>query len=83
MVTEHHMKSIFQRGCTWFDIRPSSVQKELPDGRFSLEQDFMEKMVRKIQMYAFISQGYFVDISISEDYEKAKFDFGDNSVKIF
>lgn len=61
----------------------SSVQKELPDGRFSLEQDFMEKMVREIQMYAFISQGYFVDIGIPEDYEKAKFDFGDNSVKIF
>lgn len=58
-----------------------SIQGGLPEGRFSLEQDFMEKRVRELQMYAFISQGYFVDIGIPADYEKAKAAFRDASVK--
>lgn len=50
----------------------SSIQARLPEGRFSLEKDFMEKKIHELQMYAFVSQGYFVDIGIPEDYERAK-----------
>jgi D-glycero-alpha-D-manno-heptose 1-phosphate guanylyltransferase len=40
-------------------------------GRFSMETDFMEKMVDDIKIEGFKSEGYFVDIGIPEDYLKA------------
>lgn len=50
----------------------SSLGEDMPAGPFSLEHDFMEKRVQELLMYAFISKGYFIDIGIPEDYEKAK-----------
>lgn len=39
---------------------------------FSLEKDFMEPQAGQLPMYAFVSQGYFIDIGIPEDYYKAQ-----------
>lgn len=50
----------------------ASILSKLPEERFSLEKDVMEKWVAEWRMYAFISQGYFVDIGIPTDYEKAR-----------
>jgi len=43
----------------------------LPE-KFSFETDFLEYYVNKIRINGFISDGYFIDIGVPEDYEKAQ-----------
>jgi len=43
--------------------------KDIP--KFSFEKDIMEAKVNQIKMQAYISNGYFIDIGIPEDYKKA------------
>jgi len=45
-----------------------NVQQEA----FSLEKDFLEKQVARIHVQAYKSVGYFIDIGIPEDYQKAR-----------
>lgn len=42
---------------------------------FSFENDFMEKKIEQYNFNAFITEGYFIDIGIPEDYFKAQADF--------
>ena len=42
--------------------------------QFSIEQDYFEKYCSNKNLYAFISDGYFIDIGIPEDYERAQID---------
>lgn len=42
---------------------------------FSIEKEFFEKHFTSISIGAFISDNYFIDIGIPDDYEKAKEDF--------
>ena len=42
-----------------------------PD-QFSMEQDYFEKYCSQKQLEGFIDEGYFIDIGIPEDYEKAQ-----------
>lgn len=42
------------------------------DTPFSFEKDFMEQNVRRTNIFAYISDSYFIDIGIPEDYERAK-----------
>jgi D-glycero-alpha-D-manno-heptose 1-phosphate guanylyltransferase len=44
---------------------------ELP-AKFSFEKDVMEKQVSLINMQAYISDGYFIDIGIPEDYARGQ-----------
>lgn len=39
---------------------------------FSFEKDFLEKYITTVKPTAFVQSGYFIDIGIPEDYEKAK-----------
>lgn len=48
--------------------------KKLPTV-FSFESDFLEKELRDLQVGAHITDAYFIDIGIPEDYEKAQRDF--------
>jgi D-glycero-alpha-D-manno-heptose 1-phosphate guanylyltransferase len=43
-----------------------------PDTPFSLEQDFLAPWVRRAPLRVYVSQGYFIDIGIPEDYERAQ-----------
>jgi D-glycero-alpha-D-manno-heptose 1-phosphate guanylyltransferase len=43
--------------------------------KFSLEKDFFEPNLKKLKMMGYVSSGYFIDIGIPEDYQKAKDDF--------
>ena len=43
--------------------------------RFSIEKDFFEKYMDKLNIKPFLSEDYFIDIGIPEDYEKAQHDF--------
>lgn len=40
--------------------------------RFSLEKDVLEKLVSKQPFYGSVSDGYFIDIGIPEDYMRAQ-----------
>ena len=44
--------------------------------KFSFE-DFLEKNLQKLSLYSYIDNGYFIDIGIPDDYQKAIYDFGD------
>jgi len=41
-------------------------------GYFSLEKDFLEVNYKKLRFYGFVFDGYFIDIGLPEDYERAK-----------
>lgn len=45
------------------------------EGRFSFEQDYLEKEVSKGNFCGYKTEGYFIDIGIPEDYKKANIDF--------
>jgi len=42
--------------------------------KFSFEKDFMEKLVNDINIYGIELEGYFIDIGIPDDYQKANQD---------
>lgn len=42
---------------------------------FSFEKDFIEKYFNEINSYGYVSNEYFIDIGIPEDYYKANIDF--------
>jgi len=44
-------------------------------GRFSIEKDCFEQHYREAGMFGFPSQGYFLDIGIPDDYQKAQHEF--------
>lgn len=45
--------------------------KNLPE-KFSFEKDFLEKEVEKENLRGIITNGYFIDIGVPEDYQKAQ-----------
>ncbi|WP_025847907.1 nucleotidyltransferase family protein [Paenibacillus ehimensis] len=45
--------------------------------KFSFETDFLEPYVNKIDFYGYMSDGYFIDIGVPEDYYKAKSELGE------
>lgn len=46
--------------------------RDFPEEKFSLEKDFMEKFLTEKKFYAYISEGYFIDIGIPENYYRAQ-----------
>lgn len=54
----------------------------LPD-RFSIEKDFFEKEVPRGTLAGFVSDGYFIDIGIPEDYSRAQTEFAEGVYKRF
>lgn len=51
------------------------MQKTNPNKNFSIEKDFFEKKLKELNIFGFTHEGYFIDIGIPEDYEKAQHDF--------
>ncbi len=45
-----------------------------PAHAFSIEKDFFEKQTQKLDIGVYLSDGYFIDIGIPEDYTKAQHD---------
>lgn len=46
-----------------------------PDEKFSVEKDFFEKYYKEYDFFGFPFDGYFIDIGIPEDYERANQEF--------
>lgn len=44
------------------------------ESKFSLEKDFFEKYVNQLEIEVHISKGYFIDIGVPEDYQRAQND---------
>lgn len=53
-----------------YDIARNALDQS-PD-IFSIEEEFFPKIVKAGEIGAFISNGYFIDIGVPEDYEKAQ-----------
>jgi len=49
----------------------SLLQKSFP-GKFSFERDYLEKDYRSGKFLALVSDAYFIDIGIPEDYQRAQ-----------
>jgi D-glycero-alpha-D-manno-heptose 1-phosphate guanylyltransferase len=56
-------------------INKDFIDKEEFPEIFSLEKDCFEKYYDKARIFAYLSKGYFLDIGIPEDYQKAQDDF--------
>lgn len=56
-------------------INREIIEKFQVRSKFSFEKDFLEKEVSQLNFGAFISDNYFIDIGIPEDYAKAQQDF--------
>ena len=52
---------------------------QMPD-KFSFETDFLEVYYRKLGMYGFVKNAYFIDIGIPEDYRRAQEELSDSRV---
>ena len=50
---------------------------DLPE-KFSFEKDCLEKYYSTLNIYGYSSKGYFLDIGIPEDYNKAQYDLKEN-----
>lgn len=45
------------------------------EGKFSVEEDLFKPHVHRMHLLGFVSHGYFIDIGIPEEYERAQQDF--------
>lgn len=54
--------------------RETFLAKNLPS-KFSFEKEYLEKYINDKKFYGYADDGYFIDIGIPQDYEKAQSDF--------
>lgn len=54
---------------------PAFLKADLPQ-LFSFEKDFLEKQTGSDKLFGIVQQGYFIDIGIPEDFEKAQLELG-------
>ena len=66
-------EGLINGGIYW--LKKSFLESFNSGQKFSFEQDLMEKEVGIGQISGFISDNYFIDIGIPEDYKKANVDF--------
>lgn len=55
-----------------------NVLVTVEQSKFSFEQDIMEKKISELSIYSFISDGYFIDIGVEQDYYVAQKHFAKN-----
>ena len=55
-----------------YTFKADLLQSRFANGqKFSFEKDFMERFVSELNFYGLVQEGYFIDIGIPEDFEKA------------
>jgi len=62
-------------GGTYVVNRSTDLMDNLP-AKFSFETDVMQRLFRERCFCGFVNDGYFIDIGIPEDFEKANIEFG-------
>ena len=68
---KRHVKEGLINGGTYLLNKDFFNSFDLPN-KFSFERDFLEKYYIDYKFYGFISNAYFIDIGVPEDYERAK-----------
>ena len=58
-----------------------SKAASLPE-KFSFETDFLERYLQQLRVCGFVSEGYFIDIGIPEDYRRAQVDLAVDLAKV-
>lgn len=79
-VTEDVVTAFLEKGMTGPGLINAGVYFLSPDlfnrfeltGNFSLETDFFQQHIDSLKPGAYITEGWFIDIGIPEDYEKAQ-----------
>jgi len=66
----HFDKGLINGGV--YVVSRSALLSVAPHGSFSFEHDFLEKYYGLYPFYGFVHDGFFIDIGIPEDYEKAQ-----------
>lgn len=66
-------RSVINGGVYALNI-PSFIKETFPE-KFSFEKDYLGKYVKEKRMYGLKGDGYFIDIGIPEDYNKAQEEF--------
>jgi D-glycero-alpha-D-manno-heptose 1-phosphate guanylyltransferase len=56
-------------------LKTGLLEDDMLPETFSFEQDFLEHSLSRLVVKGFISDGYFIDIGIPADYEKAQVEF--------
>jgi D-glycero-alpha-D-manno-heptose 1-phosphate guanylyltransferase len=56
-------------------VLKKDLLKDMPQ-KFSFEKDFLEKEYKHVSIYGTVFDGFFIDIGIPEDYERAKNELG-------
>ena len=51
------------------------MKKDFPE-KFSFEKDYLEKEYKKGKLFGIVQEGYFIDIGIPEDFERAQGELG-------
>lgn len=68
-------KSFYEEGLISGGTYAVNIQRFLSESlprKFSFEQDYLEKYVKKRELFALVQDEYFIDIGIPEDYERAQ-----------
>jgi len=55
--------------------RETFLEETPSEKNFSIEKDFFETHIKQLNLYGFCYDGYFIDIGIPEDFNKAQNDF--------
>jgi D-glycero-alpha-D-manno-heptose 1-phosphate guanylyltransferase len=56
-------------------IEREALQRRALPEKFSFEKEYLEAFTNEHRFYAYMSEGYFMDIGVPEDYEQAQQDF--------
>ncbi|HOG19446.1 MAG TPA: nucleotidyltransferase family protein [Salinivirgaceae bacterium] len=76
LVTQFQEKQFCKSGLinTGVYVVDKDIVNSVSAEKFSFEKDVLEKEVKNKTVYGTVSDGYFIDIGIPEDYEKAQSD---------
>lgn len=74
-ITRFREKQFFEKGLinggVYLINKPCLVSKQLPQ-KFSFETDFLQRFYTDGNIYGIEQEGYFIDIGIPEDYQRAQ-----------
>ena len=76
-ITAFHEKQYCEQGyinAGIYLLNRAILESRGMSGHFSFERDFMERQVEQLQFFGQALEGYFIDIGIPEDYERAQED---------
>lgn len=62
-----------------YALNVDTFLKEIFPEKFSFEKEYFEKLYGERNMYGLLQDGYFIDIGIPSDYNKAQHDFKTNA----